>query len=319
MLVKHKIPPTPENYALWYNYVAQNNPALSEKLMQAIQDHGTCTRTDSQKLMQEFVLDTPPEDPEIYNQLDAIMSEFQGVSEQARSDTHEYNQSLEQSIQLFADAVENPGNFQNVISTVTDNTEAIFALTQSFQEHINSSQQEIKSLKTQLKKQHLQILTDALTKIYNRRAFDEKIEEFIETHNGSFCLIIFDIDHFAQFNENYGHTYGDRVLQGVAKTAEHAILSIKNTHFSRYSGQAFALMVADSNVEDAATAAENIRAKLKQLGIRSKSGNGAASSITASFGVAQHKQGELPQDLLNRVEGAMYSAKKNGRNRVQTG
>ncbi|MBV1913925.1 MAG: GGDEF domain-containing protein [Pseudomonadales bacterium] len=319
MLVKHKIPPTPENYALWYNYAVQNNPALNEKLMQTIQDHGTCTRTDSQKLMQEFVLETPPADPEAYHQLDTIMSEFEGMIEQTHSGTDDFSQSLEQSIQLFSEAAENPDKFQNLVTTVTDNTEAIFALTQSFQEHMSSSQLEIKGLKAELKKQHLQVITDALTKIYNRRAFDEKIEELTDTNNASFCLVIFDIDHFKKFNDTYGHTFGDRVLQGVAKTTEQAIATIKNTHFSRYGGEEFALLIPDCKLENATIAAETIRIKLEQLGIRSKSGTGAVSNITASFGVAQHMSGELSEDLVNRVDDALYLAKTNGRNQVHTG
>ena len=319
MLVKHKIPPTPENYALWYNYVAQNNPALSEKLMQAIENHGTCTKTDSQKLMQEFVLDTPPEDPEIYNQLNTIMNEFEGVMEQTHSGTDDFNQSLEQSIQLFSDAADNPDSFQKILSTVTDNTEAIFALTQSFQEHITSSQQEISSLKFELKKQHQQIITDALTNIYNRRAFDEKIKELVATNNASFCLIIFDIDHFKKFNDTFGHTFGDRVLQGVAKTTEQAILPIKNTHFSRYGGEEFALLIPHCKLENATTAADTIRIKLEQLGIRSKSGQSAASNITASFGVAQHQSSESSHELVDRVDEYLYMAKAAGRNRVHTG
>ena len=319
MLVKHKIPPTPENYALWYNYVAQNNPALSEKLMQAIENNGTCTRTDSQKLMQEFVLETPPEDPEIYNQLNTIMNEFEGVMEQTHSGTDDFNQSLEQSIQLFTDAAENPDSFQKILSTVTDNTEAIFALTQSFQEHITSSQQEISNLKSELKKQHQQILTDPLTKIYNRRAFDEKLEELIGNQSLSFCMIIFDIDHFKKFNDTFGHTFGDRVLQGVTKTTEQAILPIKNTHFSRYGGEEFALLIPDCKLENATTAAETIRIKLKQLGIRSKSGAGDISNITASFGVAQRRPGESSLEVVNRTDDALYLAKTSGRNQVCTG
>ncbi|MDF1643410.1 MAG: GGDEF domain-containing protein [Pseudomonadales bacterium] len=316
MMVQHQIPPTPENYALWYNYVAAGNQALNQQLMETIKDHGTCPRSDSQKLMQQFVLeDALTADPELYRQVNSVVSQFEDLVQETSSGTRNYSKSLEDSIKTLTGTGAQSDELKQIKTSLTDNTEAIFALTQSFQAHINSSQKEIENLKAELKTQYQKAMTDPLTQIFNRLAFDEEIEELIRTKSASFCLIMFDIDHFKQFNDQYGHTLGDTVLIGVAKTTQQTIAPIDSAHFSRYGGEEFAVLLPDCKLENATTAAETIRTRLEKLGVKNKSGN-STSNITASFGVAQHNSGELLRDLIDRADDALYLAKANGRNQV---
>lgn len=319
MMVQHQIPPTPENYALWYNYVAAGNQALNQQLMETIEDHGTCPRSDSQKLIQQFVLeDTLTADPELYRQVSSVVNQFEDLVEDTSSGTKNYSESLEDSIRTLTGTDAEPDELNKIKASLTDNTEAIFALTQSFQAHISSSQKEIEALKSELKKQYQKVITDPLTQIFNRLGFDEKIEELIKTKSASFCLIMFDIDHFKKFNDHYGHTLGDTVLIGVAKTTQQTIAPINNAHFSRYGGEEFTVLIPDCKLEHATTAAETIRTRLEKLGVKSRSGNNTNNNITASFGVAQHQSGELLRDLVDRADDALYLAKANGRNQVHT-
>ncbi|MBL4583028.1 MAG: GGDEF domain-containing protein [Pseudomonadales bacterium] len=319
MMVQYKIPPTPENYALWYNYVAAGNQELNQELMATVEDHGTCPRSDSQKLIRQFVLeDALTTNPEMYSHVNSVVNQFEGVMQDTQSGTQEYSQSLEASIKAFTEVTVEPDDLQHVAETMADNAEAIFALTQSFQAHMRSSQKEIDSLKTELEKQYQRVMTDPMTKIFNRLAFNEKIDELVASQSASFCLILFDLDHFKKFNDTFGHTLGDSILQGVAQTTQRTISPIKNAHFSRYGGEEFALLLPDCKVQHATTAAETIRGKLEKLGIRNKSGTETIDNITASFGVAQHKAGELTSDLVDRADDALYLAKANGRNQVHT-
>lgn len=319
MMVRHKIPPTPENYALWYNYVATDNQALNQELMATVEDHGTCPRSNSQKLVKQFVLeDTLTTDPQLYSQVCYAVNQFEGIVQDTQSGTQDYSHSLEENIKAITDTKAEADDIRDIAATLADNAEAIFTLTQSFQAHMRSSQKEIDNLKSELEKQHQRILSDPLTKIFNRLAFDERVEELVNSQNGKFCLILFDIDHFKQFNDTYGHTFGDTMLQGVATTTTRAVNPIENAHFSRYGGEEFALLLPNCKLQNATIAAESIRMKLEKLGIKHRSGEETISNITASFGVAQHIPDELISDLIDRVDDALYLAKANGRNQVHT-
>lgn len=317
LMVKNQIPPTPDNYALWYNYVAGNNSDLKQELQQTIEDNGTCPQFDSQKLMQQHILnDAGTGDPQLYREVNSIVNQFEEVVEDTHAGTQNYSETLEQSLKVFSDASKAPANLDDITTSLTDNTEAVFALTQAFQKHMKTSKMEIESLKVELAKQYKQVLTDPLTKAYNRLAFDETIERLIKSQPENFCLVAIDLDHFKKFNDNYGHTLGDNVLRGVAQTAEQAIASIEGAHFSRYGGEEFALLLPDANLEQASAIANYIRTQFEKLGIKNRSGSETIKNITASFGVVQHKNGELIIDLIDRADDALYRAKANGRNQV---
>jgi len=153
-------------------------------------------------------------------------------------------------------------------------------------------------------------LKDALTGVLNRRAFYEFAKKLLavsQRENKPVSLIMCDIDRFKSINDTHGHHVGDIVLREVAQAIQ------RNTRESdivgRYGGEEFVIMVPVGR-EEAKAVAEKLRKKVEELrpeGIK----------VTCSFGVAQYRQGESLEDLLNRADMAMYRAKEKGRNRVE--
>ena len=160
---------------------------------------------------------------------------------------------------------------------------------------------------------------DGLTKIANRRSFDEYLEEQWEIHLSGqlpLALIMIDIDYFKQYNDFYGHQSGDDCLIRIAQT----IASVNNRTAdltSRYGGEEFVVILPNTNIEKASQIAESIRLSILGLAI-SHENSGVNPYITLSLGVASlvPSFSNLQSELITQADSALYKAKRHGRNQV---
>lgn len=153
--------------------------------------------------------------------------------------------------------------------------------------------------------------TDSLTGVYNRRYFQERLDQVIAQgdHRGGLTLIMFDIDHFKLINDKHGHAAGDQVLQRccqrVSGRLRHSDL------LCRLGGEEFAILCPHMTLSQAAVLAEVLRALLSDESIEE------VGRVSASFGVAEWRLGETADVLLQRADTALYAAKRAGRNKVR--
>ncbi|RMD86984.1 MAG: GGDEF domain-containing protein [Alphaproteobacteria bacterium] len=160
---------------------------------------------------------------------------------------------------------------------------------------------------------------DGLTGIHNRRWLDETLHRMVERHQrggSDLSLSLIDIDHFKSFNDTYGHAAGDHVLTVVA-----AVLSanLRPTDLvARFGGEEFVIIFPDTQVADAAVAAERVREAVAAEELVMPDGT-ALPSVTISMGVSQLAPGMSVPELLKTADLAMYRAKQAGRNRVTVG
>lgn len=158
--------------------------------------------------------------------------------------------------------------------------------------------------------------TDALTQLYNRRFLGERLAQ--ETARSlrqaqPLTLMIIDLDHFKKVNDDYGHSVGDRVLQGVSRCLlDHAR---KMDVVGRWGGEEFLIMLPGTPLPEALETAERLRAVV-ELCPAEVCPDEVKRAVTASFGVAQYCPGEEVRVLLERADRALYRAKRAGRNRV---
>lgn len=155
---------------------------------------------------------------------------------------------------------------------------------------------------------------DQLTGLYNRHFMVEQIErqrELFARHDSICCIVLFDIDHFKQINDRYGHAVGDEVLVAFSRRVE--VLMRQGDVLGRYGGEEFLLLLPMIDLNAALQLAERIRCALADSPVLLKSGG---ITVTASFGVAQLERGEEADDWLIRVDQALYRAKEHGRNCV---
>ena len=156
-----------------------------------------------------------------------------------------------------------------------------------------------------------QAATDHLTGLCNRMTFTRLLAEEIgrvKRHHLPSSLIMFDLDDFKLINDTYGHGTGDDVLVGVATAIGQSIR--QGDILSRWGGEEFLLLAPGCNMQQAEKLAEKLRMVME-------SGEfGGHKAVTASFGVTRLLAEDTVQSLVNRVDSAMYRAKRQGKNRV---
>ena len=159
---------------------------------------------------------------------------------------------------------------------------------------------------------------DPLTGLYNRRYIIEKLP--IDLLNATllaneFSIIMADIDHFKLINDNYGHLAGDQALKTVAETLAGCIKR-ESDWIARYGGEEFLICIPGANLDFALKTAECMRKAIESTPIMYED---KMLSLTASFGVYSMKTTENTSvdDLLKLADEKLYSAKRNGRNRVE--
>jgi diguanylate cyclase (GGDEF)-like protein len=168
------------------------------------------------------------------------------------------------------------------------------------------------ALASRLRDLRRQSRTDTLTKVPNRRFFDDvaAIEfERAKRNPGAVALLVVDIDHFKQFNDRYGHARGDEVLKLVADHLRDGVR--RGDSVCRYGGEEFALILPGADGAEAAIVAETLRRTLEST-------LSADAPITISIGIASTRDREFDNvdDLFRAADGALYRAKDLGRNRV---
>ncbi len=157
-------------------------------------------------------------------------------------------------------------------------------------------------------------LQDALTGLGNRRSLDDHINKIANTDDPpgvAYSLIMFDLDHFKQINDSYGHTTGDLVLARLADLIKSKVPS--DVRVYRYGGEEF-LILTPTDLDQASLLAE----RLRQLVEQSKIIRELSTPITISLGVAQKQKGANYRSWLKAADDALYRAKATGRNKVCT-
>ncbi|MGI4811971.1 MAG: sensor domain-containing diguanylate cyclase [Janthinobacterium lividum] len=166
-------------------------------------------------------------------------------------------------------------------------------------------------------------LTDGLTAVANRRAFDLALKE--EWHRtmragSQMSLLLLDIDLFKAFNDCYGHQSGDACLRAVAAAIKNALHRAGDS-VARYGGEEFAVILPATDGQGAREVAEQIRQAVQGLGLSHAENPAGDFCVTISIGVATafSRAGgtvTMPEGLLIAADGALYRAKQNGRNSV---
>jgi diguanylate cyclase (GGDEF)-like protein len=158
-------------------------------------------------------------------------------------------------------------------------------------------------------------VTDGLTKLYNSRSFYSQLETEVDRFNRykhPLALLLLDLDHFKEYNDNYGHLEGDKVLVRFSQIIK-SCLRTNDTAY-RYGGEEFTVILPETGAEEAGTVAQRIRAALEAE--RFVPLDGKPVKITISIGVTEYQAKEELSTFIQRADQAMYRSKQKGRNLV---
>jgi two-component system chemotaxis family response regulator WspR len=181
----------------------------------------------------------------------------------------------------------------------------------------------LRASQSKLEELNLQLLklsnVDGLTGISNRRHFDERLSiEWLRAlrNRHPLTLVMFDIDYFKQYNDQFGHLEGDDCLKRIARTAQEIISRPADT-MARYGGEEFIVLLPETDIGGAATVAEKLRSEIENLHLPNP-GSTVSQYVTISLGVLTlvPEVNSAPDDGIKLVDDALYRAKDTGRNRI---
>jgi diguanylate cyclase (GGDEF)-like protein len=161
----------------------------------------------------------------------------------------------------------------------------------------------------------IQAIYDDLTSVFNRRQLFKLFERekaLADRRGLKFAVCIFDIDHFKEVNDTFGHLSGDAVLKELAQLVEKNLRN--EDYIARYGGEEFVLILSYPEIENAVVAAERIRSVVDSTAFYHKN---KTIQITISIGLTLYTPQETIEKTLARVDRALYRAKSEGRNRVK--
>lgn len=322
---KWRVPATPENYGLWYEYIRGDNPGLNhdiDRLAAAGKPftHEVCDTLYSQHVAPAKV--SPPE-----------LNGHSAQTEQAQAKAHEILRKILHEILATGDAASDYGdslnnfsdtladtgdasNIQGLVRGLLSETSRMADQNEQFHTRLEEAKKQTEELRQQLESVQAVANTDTLTGLANRRCLEERLREILHANKpGTTCVAMLDADHFKAFNDTYGHSVGDQVLKMIAAAFNEVL--VEPCFGARYGGEEFTLVFPNMNVEVARAASDAIRESIAQKRLRRTKSDEPLRQVTVSIGLTTNISGDTPESIVERADAALYEAKADGRNCVR--
>ena len=309
---------TPENFELFYAYASGENPAITQ-VMGAIIDS---KRPFTPELLADLRLRclsgarAALAMEAVGGNMGALIDDIMGKLESSARDTAIYKDALSAATGELG-GERSPADLRKLVDGLIAATRAMEVRAKSLEGELQASSQQVSELRTKLDDVRKESMTDPLTGIANRKAFDEALlaaTSAVARDGEDVTLLLCDIDHFKRFNDTWGHQTGDQVLRLVASCLGENTKGRDTA--ARYGGEEFAVVLRGTGLEAATRLANQIRGMVETKKLVKKSTGDVLGAITISIGVAQFGPGEGGDIVIRRADACLYGAKHNGRNLV---
>jgi len=295
------------------------------------------------ELIQTIRIQTQKEKQSIEDFLLQLSERLQEVDRQLLGSGHYYDESLQAGDQLDRavkqeiSGIENSvreasdlGQLKQVVQTHIESVllqmekhrqleqhrhEQAKAEVAKMSERLQDMESESADLRSRVQEERNQAMTDALTGIPNRLAYEQRLEQEVARYKRfatPLVLVVWDVDHFKRINDSFGHRAGDKVLRTIAHVLAAAIR--KTDFVARYGGEEFVQLMTGSSLQECLPVAEKLRSAVESTGFHFRE---QAVTITASCGLAEFHDGDSIEQWFERADKALYRAKQEGRNRCQ--
>ena len=310
--------PTPVNFELWLHYLGDPEGPLGREITRILAAKEPFTDATSEMLAAEY-LPRGRLSEEIRDAGRVLDRELSSVAEaisRAHKSQSAYGETLADATANI-EAVDGAKGLKSLVTTLTSATRKVQKENSELEKKLETSTREVAKLREHLEQVRRDAMTDALTNLANRKAFDEHLDAACataEAEGKALTLAVVDIDHFKRFNDTWGHQTGDQVIRYVASVL--ARVARQPRLAARYGGEEFALIFPGETSAAVEAALNGIRQEIGSRALRRRSTNDELGAVTISAGFAIRQPGETAAGLLERADAALYASKRSGRDKV---
>lgn len=314
----HKVWPTPLNFEIWLHYLGDPHGQLGQEIERLIASGEPFTEQVSEALAASY-LPRARLNEEIRDagaQLSKELSSVASAIATAQKSQAAYGRTLAVAGEGLESAQEAPV-VRQLVQTLSTATRKVQDENAHLEKRLQESTREVNLLREHLEQVRRDAMTDALTALANRKAFDEQFQRICDDADKSgapVTLALLDIDHFKHFNDTWGHQTGDQVLRYVASVIGRVGQAPRVG--ARYGGEEFAMVFPNESAAMVEIVLNSVRDEIGSRELKRRSTNENLGSVTISAGIAQRRKGEEPAALMERADEALYASKRGGRNKV---
>jgi diguanylate cyclase len=314
-MTRHKVWPTPLNFELWLHYVGEPAGPLALAIEDLVNKGEQITETVSEELANTYLAKNLLND-QLRDAGDQLSRELESVSQvinAVQKSSEAYGRTLAGASEKIASDQEAPA-LKQIVDSLAAATRRVQRENSSLESKLTASTEEVVKLRHHLEQVRREAMTDALTNLSNRKAFDEALESAC-ADGAAVTVAMLDIDHFKKFNDTWGHQTGDQVLRYVASVIGR-VGDIAPRVAARYGGEEFSIIFPQEDATKVASMLDTVREEIGARTLKRRSTNEDLGAVTISIGVAQRAPGDPPAQLVGRADAALYASKRSGRNRV---
>ena len=308
-LATHALAPTPGNYALVFEILTAPASVLAEMVDDLTADGLRLSEVDAAQLRSKLTReDGAPAalDLEVFAEARRSMEGFATIVEETRTEAANYQRDLSQQAAELTDRP--PGDIAGLLLI----TSRMLERTRSAEDQLKAVRSEAEGLRRKLAEAEDEARSDPLTRLPNRRAFENRLEELL-AEGAVASLGVCDVDAFKSINDRHGHPVGDRVLRMVAEVLQAAC---PDCMVARLGGEEFVILFEGMEPDEAGKMLDAAREDLASRNFRVRGTDEPIGQITFSGGVARCTSGTGDDAPMKRADSLLYRAKNSGRNRV---
>lgn len=314
-LQRNRLAAHPVNFTVAYEYIS----GVIAELCQAIEDKlGAKIPFDDfvmAELYNSFIVPTGRQNEQLISQVYQLLMKFQQQATTTGEQIDSYVGVLDHSLQALK--TDTPEQARDTIARVLSATYELKIGQQKLRDQLTKAQDQSHQLREEVEQLKRQRHVDPLTGMFNRLAMQEHIEMWLtENPQRRIAAISVDLDHFRQFNQDYGHGIGDVILSKVARKIS---AYVQDSGLPvRAGGEEFLILLPDVDLRTAGEIAEQVRRGVEKLRFVSSRSKKTLPKVTISLGVALYQSSENWHQFLARSTQVLAIAKKRGRNQVAT-
>ncbi|MFS2150552.1 GGDEF domain-containing protein [Rhizobium sp. Rhizsp42] len=307
------VAPIPRNYELFYEAYIGSNPALTRDLA-ALGNLATQEELDALG-SQHFSHGAGRVFDDAHTRIAAELESVLRVLRQEQTSLESYNRLLGETYnRITSKNTSSADLIQNALHLLTEATGNTMAHGERTVENVVQRSNEMDQVRKELDEYKRIANTDSLTRLSNRRAFDDRLAAVF--NNPSMrpitALVLADIDNFKKINDTYGHPVGDKILATVASVIRANVR--RDVFVARTGGEEFALIIEGNTADEVMAVAERIRRTLEATPFKNSRTRINYGPVTVSVGICMASSAEDAGELYHKTDVALYGAKNAGRN-----